>query len=57
MAEQLPTDPDYRKFRDAVLTASSLVGENTEEDIRDASGNLVALSTGSTSGERNRKVG
>lgn len=57
MAEQLLTDPDYRKFRDAVLTASSLVGENTEEDIRDASGNLVALSTGSTSGERNRKVG
>lgn len=57
MADKLLNDPDYRKFRDAVLTASSLVGEKTEEDVKDASGNLVALSHGATSGERIKKVG
>jgi hypothetical protein len=50
------TDPDYRKFRDAVLTASSLVGEKIDEDVKDASGNLVALSLGPTSGERKQKL-
>lgn len=57
MAETLLTDPDFRKFRDAVFTASSLVGENNEEDIKDASGNLIALSPGATSGERKLKAG
>ena len=57
MAEKLLTDPDYRKFRDAVLSASGRVGDDTEEDIKDASGNLVALSHGATSGERSRKAG
>jgi hypothetical protein len=56
MAEKLMTDPDYRKFRDAVLTASSLVGEKIDEDVKDASGNLVALSLGPTSGERKQKL-
>lgn len=57
LAEKLLTDPDYRKFRDAVLTASTLVGENNEDDVKDASGNLIALSPGITGGERKQRTG
>ena len=57
MAEKLLTDPDFRKFRDAVMTASSpWLAKTIEEDIKDASGNLVALSPGATSGERKQKL-
>lgn len=57
MAETLLTDPDYRKFRDAVQTASQLVGDRNAEDVKDAAGNLVPLSLGATSGERKLKAG
>lgn len=56
MAETLLTDPSYRRFRDAVANAANLVGEQNAEDVEDASGNLVALSLGPSSGERKLKA-
>ena len=57
MAEKLCTDPDYRRFRDACLYAANLVGEQNQQDIEDAAGNLVKLSAGSTDTERKSKAG
>lgn len=57
VAHKLCTDPDFRRFRDAVAWAANLVGEQNEEDVKDASGNLVKFSVGTTDGERKSKTG
>lgn len=57
MAEKLLTDPQYRRFRDSVIWAASVVAEHTESDKEEISGNLLTLSAGSTSGERKSKAG
>lgn len=57
MAQKLITEPQYRRFRDGVVWASSIVAENLAVDQDDTSGNLLTLSAGATSGERKSKVG
>lgn len=57
MAQKLLTEPQYRRFRDGVIWAASIVAENTEADKEDVSGNLLTLSGGTTAGERKSKVG
>jgi len=39
MAQKLLTDPDYRKFFDAVLQAASTVAEQTREEAQDIAKN------------------
>lgn len=56
-AEELLTDPQYRRFRDAVFNAANLIGDQNAEDVEDAAGNLVKLSPGVTGGERKSKAG
>lgn len=57
MAQKLLTEPEYRRFRDGVIWAASIVSENIETDREDVAGNLLTLSAGSTSGERKSKAG
>jgi hypothetical protein len=57
IAEKLLTDPDYRRFRDAVVWAANLVAEQGEEDHKDDAGNLLRLSSTSTDGGRIKKAG
>lgn len=57
MAEKLLTDPQYRRFRDSVIWAASVVADNTETDKEEIAGNLLTLSAGSSSGERKSKAG
>lgn len=57
MAQKLLTDPQYRRFRDGVVWAASIVGDNLGADQDDVSGNLLTLSAGTTSGERKSKAG
>jgi hypothetical protein len=56
-AQKLLSEPQYRRFRESVAWAANMVAEIKDEDQREAVGNLVKLSTGSTDGERNKKVG
>jgi hypothetical protein len=57
MAEQLLKEPQFRRFRDGVVYAASIVSENLDIDKKDISGNLLTLSAGSTGGERKSKAG
>ena len=57
MAEKLLKEPEYRRFRDGVVYAASIVAENLEQNKEDITGNLLTLSAGSTGGERKSKVG
>jgi hypothetical protein len=57
MAKKLLTDPEFRRFRDGVVWAANIVADLKEEDEKDAVGNLVKLSAGSTDGERKSKAG
>lgn len=56
-AEKLLTDPDYRRFREAAVWAANWIGEQSEEDVEQDSGNLLRLSPGSTDGGRKLKAG
>ena len=57
MAKQLLTEPQYRRFRDGVVWAASVVAENAALDQEEIAGNLLKLSAGGTSGERKSKAG
>ncbi len=57
MAEKLLTDPQYRRFREAVVWASTVVGEQEDLDVKDAAGNLLRLSAGKTNTDLKSKVG
>jgi hypothetical protein len=57
MAQKLLTEPQYRRFRDSVVWAASIVAENLTIDQEEIAGNLLTLSAGSTSGERKSKAG
>ncbi len=57
MAEKLITDPQYRRFREAVVWAASVVAEQTDIDMKDAEGNLLRLSSGNTSTASKLKAG
>lgn len=57
MAQKLLVEPEYRRFRDGVLWAASIVGETVEAEREDVAGNLLTLSAGSASGERKSKAG
>jgi hypothetical protein len=56
-AQKLLTEPEYRRFRDGVIWASNVVGDNIESEVEDAAGNLLRLSAGPTSGERKSQAG
>lgn len=51
------TDPQYGRFRDAVVVAANLVADIKEADTKEAVGNLVPLSSGTIDGERKRNTG
>jgi hypothetical protein len=55
-AKTLLTDPDYRRFRDAVAWAANWVAEQSKEDVEEDAGNLLRLSSGSTDGGRKLKA-
>ena len=57
MAKKLLTEPQYRRFRDGVVWAASIVAENTVVEQEETAGNLLKLSAGSTDGERKSKAG
>jgi len=57
MAEKLLFEPEYRRFRDSVAFAASIVAEKTDERRDDAAGNLLTLSGGSTTGGRKSNTG
>lgn len=57
MAKTMLTDPQYRRFRDAVVWAASIVAENADNEKEEIAGNLLTLSSGSTAGERKSKAG
>ena len=57
MAQKLLTEPQYRRFRDGVVWAASIVAENLTVDQEDAAGNLLKLSAGTSGGERKSKAG
>lgn len=47
LAETMLTDPKYRRFRDAVSYAATVVAETSELDQKDSSGNSETPSSGS----------
>jgi len=55
-AKKLMTDPDYRRFREAVSWAANWVGEQSKEDVEEDAGNLLRLSSGTTDGGRKLKA-
>jgi hypothetical protein len=57
MAQKLLTEPEYRRFRDGVIWAASVVADNTETEREDVAKNLLQLSSGNTGGERKSKAG
>jgi hypothetical protein len=56
-AKKLLTDPDYRRFRDAVSWAANKIAEEGAADHEDDAGNLLRLSSTSTDGGRIKKAG
>ena len=56
-AKKLLTDPDYRRFRDAVSWAANLIAEQNAADHEEDAGNLLRLSSISTDGGRTKKTG
>jgi hypothetical protein len=57
LAHKLLFDPEYRKFRDAVVWAATFVAEQSNEDEKELLGNLSKLSAGTTGGERKSGTG
>jgi hypothetical protein len=57
LAHKLLFDPQYRKFRDGVVWAATVVAEQTAEDQTEIVGNLRALSGGKSDGERKSGTG
>ena len=57
LAEKLLTEPEYRKFRDGVVWAATIVAEQTNEEQKEILGNLPKLSAGATDGERKSGTG
>lgn len=57
MAQKLLTEPEFRRFRDSVVWAASIVADHAQADQEEASGNLLTLSVSSTGGERKPKAG
>lgn len=57
MAEKLLKEPEYRRFRDSVVWAASVVAENASADQEETAGNLLTLSGGTSGGERKSKAG
>jgi hypothetical protein len=57
MARKLLFEPEYRKFRDGVIWAATMVAETTQEEQKEAVGNLLKLSAGTSSGERKSSAG
>lgn len=55
-AQKMLTDPDYRRFREAVSFAAGKVADDSKEDIEEDVGNLLRLSSGSTDGGRKLKA-
>ncbi len=57
MAQKLLYEAQYRRFRDGVVWAASIVADNLGADQDDTSGNLLTLSGGTSGGERKSKAG
>jgi hypothetical protein len=57
MARKLLFEPEYRKFRDGVVWAATMVGEQLDDDHKEITGNLLKLSAGKSSGERKSNTG
>lgn len=55
-AKTFLTDPQWRRFRDAVAVAANFVADMKDTDAKDAVGNLVQLSSGSIDGERKKNT-
>ena len=55
-AAEFLLDPQFRRFRDAVLDAANLVSNQNMDDVEEAAGNLVRLSHGGISTERKSKA-
>lgn len=56
-AQKLLTEGEYRRFRESVIWASSVVAETEQANADDTTGNLLTLSAGNTGGERKSKAG
>jgi hypothetical protein len=50
LARKLLFEPEYRRFRDAVIWAAAIVAEEQAEEEEDAKGNLSGPSAGNTGG-------
>jgi hypothetical protein len=57
MAIKLLNEPEYRRFRDSVIWAATVVADNVEVAQQDIAGNLLPLSSGTIGGERKQKAG
>lgn len=54
-AFEIMTDPKYRKLADFIVWASSVVGENINDEMEDDMGNSAAASSGKQAGDSTRK--
>jgi len=57
LARKLLFEPEYRKFRDGVIWAATVVAEQTNEDQKEILGNLPKLSDGTSNGELKSSTG
>jgi hypothetical protein len=57
MARRLLFEPQFRKFRDGVVWAGTVVGDQTAEAQKETLGNLSALSNSISDGERKQSTG
>jgi hypothetical protein len=57
LARKLLFDAEYRRFRDGVVWAASIVAEQIDDDQKETAGNLRRLSAGTSSGERKSSIG
>src|SRR5262245_18531618 len=57
MARKLLFEPEYRKFREGVIWAATVVAEYISEDREEILGNLSKLSDGTSAGERKSGTG
>jgi hypothetical protein len=56
-AQKLLNEPEYRRFRDSVVWAASVVAERLDSEAKETAGNLLTLSGGKHDGERKSKAG
>jgi hypothetical protein len=56
-ARKLLFDPAYRKFRDAVVWAATVVADQISDDRKETLGNLSTLSNSVSDGERKQGTG